>query len=104
MGKETAFRCEDKYIISEDMAKVLRDSASCFFKLDPHVGNEGFYDIRSLYFDTPDDRFYREKIDKVPVRHKWRIRIYDGNARKILLEKNFQKFPKFPRHNEQVRY
>ncbi|MBO7357403.1 MAG: polyphosphate polymerase domain-containing protein [Lachnospiraceae bacterium] len=87
MGKETAFRCEDKYLISEDAAKGLKDSASRFFKLDSHVGEEGFYDIRSLYFDTPDDRFYHEKIDKVHVRHKWRVRIYDGNTRKILLEK-----------------
>ena len=87
MGKETAFRCEDKYLISEDAAKGLKDSASPFFKLDSHVGEEGFYDIRSLYFDTPDDRFYHEKIDKVHVRHKWRVRIYDGNTRKILLEK-----------------
>ena len=58
MGKETSFRCEDKYLISEDAAKGLKDSVSRFFKLDSHVGEEGFYDIRSLYFDTPDDRFY----------------------------------------------
>ncbi len=87
MGKETAYRCEDKYLIREDVARGLIEAANRSFKMDTHVGKEGFYDIRSLYFDTPDNRFYHEKIDKVPVRHKWRIRIYDGNVRKILLEK-----------------
>ena len=53
---------------------------------DRHAVN-GKYTIRSLYFDTPDDKALREKIDGVNMREKFRIRYYNGDTSVIHLEK-----------------
>ena len=53
---------------------------------DSHATN-GRYRIRSLYFDTPDDRALKEKIDGVDRREKFRIRYYDDDLSFIRLEK-----------------
>lgn len=53
---------------------------------DPHAEN-GVYGIRSLYFDDPNDRALREKIDGVNRREKFRIRIYNNDTSFIRLEK-----------------
>ena len=53
---------------------------------DPHAV-EGKYNIRSLYFDNLDDKILREKIDGVNRREKFRIRLYNGDASVIHLEK-----------------
>ena len=47
----------------------------------------GSYRVRSLYFDTPEDKALREKIDGVNRREKFRIRYYNGDASLIRLEK-----------------
>ena len=53
---------------------------------DPHA-IDGKYQIRSLYFDNPDDKALREKIDGVNMREKFRIRLYNFDDRVIHLEK-----------------
>ena len=53
---------------------------------DPHVV-DGKYHIRSLYFDNPDDKALREKIDGVNIREKFRIRLYNRDTSLIKLEK-----------------
>ena len=47
---------------------------------DPHVGKDGRYLIRSLYFDNLYDKALREKIDGVNEREKFRIRYYNGDT------------------------
>jgi SPX domain protein involved in polyphosphate accumulation len=42
--------------------------------------------IRSLYFDSLDDKDYHEKEDGVEVRRKIRLRIYEPNSSFALLE------------------
>ena len=46
-------------------------------KQDKHVGPTGQYMIRSLYFDSYDDRALKEKLDGVRDRDKYRIRYYN---------------------------
>ena len=53
---------------------------------DPHAIG-GKYLIRSLYFDNPDDKALREKVDGVNMREKFRIRYYNGDTSLIHLEK-----------------
>ena len=65
---------------------VLRARLRAVMESDPHAIN-GKYQIRSLYFDNPDDKALREKIDGVNRREKFRIRLYNGNASVIHLEK-----------------
>jgi hypothetical protein len=54
---------------------------------DEHADKNGEYRVRSLYFDTPEDKALREKIDGVDRRAKYRIRRYLGATGYIVLEK-----------------
>ncbi len=56
---------------------------------DPYAEN-GIYKIRSLYFDTPEDKALREKLDGVCIREKWRIRLYNADTSMIKLERKFK--------------
>lgn len=53
-----------------------------FVNVDKHAVNreKNTYTVRSIYFDTPDLLFYREKIEGVPYRIKLRIRGYNRAA------------------------
>jgi hypothetical protein len=46
--------------------------------------------VQSLYFDTWRDKALREKLDGVNRREKFRIRMYNGNADFIRLEKKMK--------------
>ena len=52
---------------------------------DEHNGSQG-YEIRSLYFDTLNDRDYREKVDGLELRRKIRLRCYGAEADFAMLE------------------
>lgn len=65
------------YRYSHGLSKIL--------KLDSHSQGEG-YMIRSLYFDTLDDKDYHEKEDGVELRRKIRLRNYGPDKSFALLE------------------
>lgn len=52
---------------------------------DSHNGVRG-YQIRSLYFDTINEKDYEEKNDGLELRRKIRLRIYDPSADFAMLE------------------
>lgn len=52
---------------------------------DKHNGAQG-YRIRSLYFDTVNERDYEEKLDGIEKRRKLRLRLYDPAADFAMLE------------------
>ena len=79
-------RHEWKHEISPADLAVLRQRLRAAARPDGH-GRDGVYQIRSLYFDTPEDRVLREKLDGLDRREKFRIRCYDGNYSCIRLEK-----------------
>lgn len=79
------FRHEMKIEITKADFYELRMRLNAVMKRDEN-GSGGKYEIRSLYFDTPEDRALTEKIDGVNRREKYRIRLYDGNADFIRLE------------------
>ena len=56
----TLYRHEWKIELSQPDLLVLRQRLRCVLKPDPHAVN-GQYLIRSLYFDTPEDKALREK-------------------------------------------
>ena len=82
----TDYRHEWKIELSQQDLLILRQRLRCVLKPDAHAVN-GRYLIRSLYFDTPEDRALREKIDGVSRHEKFRIRYYNGNTSCIHLEK-----------------
>ena len=57
-----------------------------FLKCDTFTQSGNGYWIRSLYFDTPDDKEYIEKIIGIEKRKKIRLRLYDVSDKKIKLE------------------
>lgn len=85
-AKSITMRHEEKYICSETYLKLLESSIQNFLKPDENQGEDG-YEIRSLYFDTVDDRLYDEGVQGIEKRDKYRIRIYNCNADTIKLEK-----------------
>lgn len=80
------YRHEWKHEISLPDRYSLRSKLSAVMQLDAHTVN-GAYQIRSLYFDNPEDKALREKVDGVNCREKYRIRYYNGDTTYILLEK-----------------
>ncbi len=82
----TDYRHEWKHPISYGDLLLLRQRLGAVMESDPHAVN-GCYTIRSLYFDTPDDRALRQKLDGVSRREKFRLRLYNGDTSLIHLEK-----------------
>ena len=83
------FRHEIKHEISKTDMLILRQKLRAVMKSDPHAIG-GIYEIRSLYFDTPDDKALREKIDGVNEREKYRIRLYNRDKSMIRLERKYK--------------
>ncbi|GFI01209.1 MAG: polyphosphate polymerase domain-containing protein [Lachnospiraceae bacterium] len=84
---EAKYRHEYKYVCDAMQNAVLKTRARAILKRDEHVGFDGFYRIRSLYFDDLEDRCYYENEGGIGERDKYRIRIYNGNISRIALEK-----------------
>lgn len=80
-------RHEYKHSLNHMDYIVLRGRLSAVLPRDSNAGPDGSYKIRSLYFDTPNDRALREKIDGVNRREKFRIRRYNDDDTFIRLEK-----------------
>lgn len=80
------FRHEWKHEISYLDRRVIRARMQAVARPDPHAVN-GRYFIRSLYFDSPNDRALRDKLDGVSFREKFRIRYYNNDLSFIHLEK-----------------
>ena len=83
------WRHELKHEISPLDMVTLRQRLGAVMAPDCHAQN-GRYSIRSLYFDSLDDRALREKLDGVAVREKYRLRLYNGDASVIHLERKFK--------------
>nr|WP_297705149.1 polyphosphate polymerase domain-containing protein [uncultured Butyrivibrio sp.] len=80
------FRHEIKHEVTAQDMIAIRQRLRAVATPDPHA-IEGKYLIRSLYFDTPDDKALREKQAGVSRRQKFRIRYYNGDTSVIHLEK-----------------
>lgn len=66
---------------------ILLIRAAGLMERDPHVGGEGSYLVRSLYFDDWEDTCLWENESGTDLRSKFRLRYYGTNAGGIHLEK-----------------
>jgi len=80
------YRHEWKYLCTEGQLQIIQVRLSGLMNLDPHVGKEGIYNIRSLYFDNYSDRCLMENESGTDPREKFRIRIYNHKVNRISLE------------------
>ena len=70
---------------------ILRNRLKHLMQRDAHTDQNGQYRIRSLYFDTPQDKALREKQDGLDSREKFRIRRYLTDHVTLKLEKKSKK-------------
>ena len=68
-------RYEIKYFVDELRVPELRRELAARMDTDPYSPHGG-YPVTSLYYDTPDLRFYWEKIEGLKFRRKLRLRLY----------------------------
>ena len=85
-GTIQVYRHELKYFVSFLDHKVLSEIFSQTLQTDPHSNRDREYWIRSLYFDTPGNNDYYEKMIGVDERKKVRLRIYNENQSKVKAE------------------
>jgi len=85
-NKEPKFRHEFKYLCTDTQLAILKTRLMGLMAKDPHVGPNGVYHIKSLYFDDYNDRCFWENEDGVAPREKYRIRIYENSNARISLE------------------
>ncbi len=78
-GKLITMRHEEKFICSERQLTLLSSRLSSLLPYDDNQSGDG-YRIRSLYFDTPERKFFRESVNGVDHRRKYRIRFYNLDA------------------------
>lgn len=84
-GLAVVSRVEHKYRISTAEAAQLEARLGGLLQLDACAGPEGYL-VRSLYFDTPQDRDYRAREDGLYRRQKMRLRVYGDAAEPVKLE------------------
>lgn len=80
------YRHEIKHCITPGDAQAIKVNLSAVASIDPHAKKEGYYRIRSLYFDDLDNTALWEKLDGVNERRKFRIRYYNDDLSYIMLE------------------
>lgn len=80
------YRHELKYFIHKRQADELRLFLRDNMRIDPNSDERGSYWIRSLYFDTIDNRDYYDKMIGCDIRKKIRLRVYDISSDIVKLE------------------
>lgn len=78
-------RQEKKFLINLPQVYQLSHALSQVMMEDEHNHGDGYL-IRSLYFDTLDDKDFHEKEDGVEVQRKIRLRCYGSDSPFAMLE------------------
>lgn len=78
-------RFEFKYLLDMATCQDIRRRLAHFMAPDPKTGGvpHGFYEVISLYYDSPRFYHYWEKIDGIPRRKKIRLRRYRINGKEF---------------------
>ena len=83
-------RYEIKYLLDAGRLADVQAALKDYLHLDANGSHDGGYYVHSIYFDSPDMRFLREKFEGDLTRVKPRIRTYrsslDGPPAGIFLE------------------
>lgn len=83
---ENPYRHEFKYLCSFAELTLLEARLKGLVFPDTHAGEDGVYNIRSLYFDDYYDTCLKENESGTDPREKFRIRIYNHSRERISLE------------------
>ena len=80
-------RHEYKHPVNQFDLLQLQRRLPRVMKRDENCDENGGYTVHSLYFDNAWDKAYREKMDGVNYREKFRIRYYNDDTEFLRLEK-----------------
>ena len=80
------YRNELKYVIKNSDLDILKCRMQSVMKLDKNVLNGNSYNIRSIYFDNYDNKYFYDNDAGINERLKIRIRIYNKSFSPIKLE------------------
>lgn len=80
------YRHELKFLLSRVEYEHLRRLLGALLIRDENMKEGKDYYIRSLYFDTPENKDYHDKLMGLAQRRKIRLRIYDTATDKVKLE------------------
>ena len=84
-GIDNLIRQEFKYYVSSEVIAKLRTYLREIMKVDENANSKNHqYTITSLYFDTPNEEDFEDKVDGIKSREKFRLRIY--NQRKDIIK------------------
>ena len=86
MGVNPIYRHEEKFLIGIPQYQMLKSMLSTVMHRDAYASLDGRYSIRSLYFDTMNNKDFFEKESGIEIRRKIRLRTYMPEARDFKLE------------------
>lgn len=76
-------RFEFKYLIDNRYRKSMINDLLHYMDYDlPYETQKPYYEVLNLYLDSPDLKFYRQKIDGLMFRKKLRFRLYTFDPKK----------------------
>ena len=81
------YRHEYKYILTPPQEALLKMKAEVLLQRDPHVQKDGGYVVRSVYLDDAAKSCLAENLAGTDPRSKFRIRRYNDDTARLLLEK-----------------
>lgn len=81
------FRHEIKHFINISDYYTLQSRLKHIATIDSFAGSDGTYQVRSLYFDTPENKALMDKFNGISRREKFRLRFYNNDPSFIRLEK-----------------
>lgn len=90
MDQIKQYRHELKYRISYLDYRSIKKRLEKVMTIDPHTSDEGFYGVKSIYFDNLENKALKEKKSGIEKREKFRIRFYDDDLSYIILEKKIK--------------
>lgn len=94
-------RKEIKFLLNTKQKQAFLSLIAGYLKVDEY-GDQGNYQLMSLYYDSPEKDFYREKKINLPHRKKLRLRRYVGENPK--LQTSDQVFVEIKEHTEAMNY
>lgn len=78
MANDIFNRVELKFPMNIASYNKLINIIESHFDTDEFGDEEGFYTVSNLYFDTADNFFHEQNINREPFRQKLRMRVYDN--------------------------
>ncbi len=88
MAIEVFNRTEKKFLITDEVFRVIKPQLEEYMELDAFSRNGDYYTICNIYYDTPDHAIIRKSIEKPIYKEKLRLRSYGvvGPRDKVYLE------------------